>query len=33
MPDELRERLRPFHSDAFPQYRPRLQRLVDDGQP
>ena len=33
MPDELLERLRRFQSNAFSQYRPRWQRLVDDGQP
>jgi carbonic anhydrase len=32
MPDELLERLRRFHSDAFPQYREQFQALVDSGQ-
>jgi len=32
MPDELLERLRRFHDDAFPEYRARFQALVDDGQ-
>jgi len=32
MPDELLERLRRFHDDAFPQYRSQFQSLVDDGQ-
>lgn len=32
MPDELLERLRRFHDDAFPQYRAQFRMLVDDGQ-
>jgi carbonic anhydrase len=32
MPDELLERLRRFHNDAFPQYREQFQALVDSGQ-
>jgi carbonic anhydrase len=32
MPDELLERLRRFHDDAFPQYREQFQALVDSGQ-
>jgi carbonic anhydrase len=32
MPDELLERLRRFHDDAFPQYRAQFRQLVDDGQ-
>ncbi len=32
MPDELLERLRRFHTDAFPQYRSQFRALVDDGQ-
>lgn len=32
MPDELLQRLRRFHLDAFPQYREQFQSLVDDGQ-
>jgi carbonic anhydrase len=32
MPDELLERLRRFHNDAFPQYRAHFRSLVDDGQ-
>jgi carbonic anhydrase len=32
MPDELLERLRRFHSDAFPHYRAQFQSLVDGGQ-
>jgi carbonic anhydrase len=32
MPDELLERLRRFHDDAFPQYRSHFRLLVDDGQ-
>jgi carbonic anhydrase len=32
MPDELLERLRRFHTDAFPQYRSQFRTLVDDGQ-
>ena len=32
MPDELLERLRRFHDDAFPQYRAQFRTLVDDGQ-
>jgi carbonic anhydrase len=32
MPDELLERLRRFHDDAFPQYRAQFQSLVDQGQ-
>ncbi|MBO9679866.1 MAG: carbonic anhydrase [Acidovorax sp.] len=32
MPDELLQRLRRFHEDAFPQYRERFQTLVDEGQ-
>ena len=32
MPDELLERLRRFHDDAFPQYRSQFRTLVDDGQ-
>ena len=30
--DELLERLRSFHQDAFPQYREQFQSLVDKGQ-
>ena len=30
--DELLQRLRRFHSDAFPQYRARVRALVDGGQ-
>ena len=30
--DELLERLRHFHSNAFPQYREQFQTLVDEGQ-
>lgn len=32
MPDEFLERLRRFHTDAFPQYRSQFRTLVDDGQ-
>lgn len=32
MPDELLQRLRRFHDDAFPQYRARFRDLVSDGQ-
>ena len=32
MPDELLDRLRRFHDDAFPQYRQQFQTLVDEGQ-
>ena len=32
MPDELLDRLRRFHNDAFPQYREQFQTLVDEGQ-
>lgn len=32
MPDELIERLRRFHDDAFPKYRSHFRLLVDDGQ-
>ncbi len=32
MPDELLQRLRRFHKDAFPQYREQFKGLVDDGQ-
>ena len=32
MPDELLDRLRRFHVDAFPQYRQQFQTLVDEGQ-
>jgi carbonic anhydrase len=32
MPDELLERLRRFHDDAFPQHRSHFRLLVDDGQ-
>jgi carbonic anhydrase len=32
MPDELLERLRRFHTDAFPQQRSLFRHLVDDGQ-
>ena len=32
MPDELLERLRRFHDDAFPRYRARFRELVDGGQ-
>jgi carbonic anhydrase len=32
MPDELLERLRRFHDDAFPQHRSHFRMLVDDGQ-
>jgi carbonic anhydrase len=32
MPDELLDRLRRFHDDAFPQYRSTFRHLVDDGQ-
>ena len=32
MPDELLDRLRRFHDDAFPQYREQFQTLVDEGQ-
>lgn len=31
MPDELLDRLRRFHDDAFPQYRSTFRHLVDDG--
>jgi carbonic anhydrase len=32
MPDELLERLRRFHDDAFPEHRAQFRTLVDDGQ-
>jgi carbonic anhydrase len=32
MPDELLQRLRHFHDDAFPQHRSHFRMLVDDGQ-
>jgi carbonic anhydrase len=32
MPDELIDRLRRFHDDAFPQYRAQFRTLVDEGQ-
>jgi carbonic anhydrase len=32
MPDDLLERLRRFHDDAFPQYRSHFRLLVDEGQ-
>ena len=32
MPDELLDRLRRLHNDAFPQYREQFQTLVDEGQ-
>lgn len=32
MPDELLQRLRNFHDDAFPQHRSHFRMLVDDGQ-
>jgi carbonic anhydrase len=32
MPDELLQRLRRFHDDAFPQYRAQFRDLVDGGQ-
>lgn len=32
MPDELLERLKRFHTDAFPQYRAQFRTLVDEGQ-
>ncbi len=32
MPDELLQRLRRFHDDAFPQYRAQFRELVDGGQ-
>src|SRR5690606_34061064 len=32
MPDELLDRLRRFHDDAFPQYRQQFRTLVDEGQ-
>ena len=32
MPDELLQRLRRFHDDAFPRYESRFKELVDDGQ-
>lgn len=32
MPDELLQRLRRFHDDAFPQHRSHFRMLVDDGQ-
>jgi carbonic anhydrase len=32
MPDQLLERLRRFHDDAFPQYREQFRELVDGGQ-
>ena len=32
MPDDLLDRLRRFHDDAFPQYRAQFRALVDDGQ-
>jgi carbonic anhydrase len=32
MPDELLERLRRFHEDAFPTQRSLFRHLVEDGQ-
>ena len=32
MPDDLLERLRHFHDDAFPRYQSTFRHLVDDGQ-
>jgi carbonic anhydrase len=32
MPDELLQRLRRFHDDAFPNYRAQFRELVEDGQ-
>jgi carbonic anhydrase len=32
MPDELLQRLRRFHDDAFPRYEAQFKELVDDGQ-
>jgi carbonic anhydrase len=32
MPDDLLQRLRRFHDDAFPRYQARFRELVDDGQ-
>jgi len=32
MPDELLQRLRRFHDDAFPRYEAHFRSLVDDGQ-
>ena len=32
MPDELLQRLRRFHTDAFPSHQARFRELVDDGQ-
>ena len=32
MPDDLLQRLRSFHNDAFPQHRNHFRMLVDDGQ-
>ena len=32
MPDDLLQRLRSFHNDAFPQHRSHFRMLVDDGQ-
>jgi carbonic anhydrase len=32
MPDELLQRLRSFHDDAFPRYRSQFRLLVDEGQ-
>lgn len=32
VPDELLQRLRSFHDDAFPRYRAQFRELVDDGQ-
>ena len=32
MPDELLDRLRRFHDDAFPQYQQQFKTLVDEGQ-
>ncbi|NML15265.1 carbonic anhydrase [Azohydromonas caseinilytica] len=32
MPDDLLQRLRRFHDDAFPQYEQHFKRLVDQGQ-
>ena len=32
MPDDLLQRLRRFHDDAFPRYEAQFRKLVDDGQ-
>ena len=32
MSDELLQRLRRFHNDAFPQHRNHFRLLIDDGQ-